>query len=276
MTADFDRLMDFAVLTAEEAGRITLTHFESAAVEYKTDGSEVTMGDRAAEEYIIGAIADAFPGDGILGEEGTLRTAGASVQRWIVDPIDGTRSFASGVPLYGVLIALERNGIPILGCCHFPALKDTLVAAVGAGCWRNGQRARVSECDGLAEARVVTSGLEYWRDWATPAGKAGFEKLIHSGRFGRTWGDCFGYALVATGRAEILADPASGAAWDYAPMVPIITEAGGRFSRIDGAPVTAWSTALATNSRLHRAAGGCWNDADDEAIQTEAVIRRRR
>jgi histidinol-phosphatase len=272
---DLDDLMDFAVRTSTTAGAITLERFEKVAVEFKNDGSEVTEADRAAEEHIRAAIADAFPDHGILGEEGA-RAPSKGEYRWIIDPIDGTRSFASGVPLYGVLLALEHRGTAIVGCAHFPALGDTVVAAEGAGCWRGGHRASVSPCDDLAGARVVTSGLEYWRDWATPAGRAGFDSLVGGARFGRTWGDCFGYILVATGRAEILADPACGAQWDYAPMLPIVREAGGSFTALDGTPVRAWSTALASNGRLHPAAMANWASAgDDAAIQLEFIRRRQ-
>ena len=266
--------MDFAARTAAAAGEITRDHFLRCAVEFKGDGSEVTAADRAAEEFIRRSIEEAFPAHGVYGEEGAQIEA-RSEYRWIVDPIDGTRSFASGVPLYGVLLALEDRGVPVLGCIHFPELGDTVVAATGAGCWWNGRRASVSECERIEEARLVTSGLEYWRDWATVPGMAGFERLIGRARFARTWGDCFGYALVATGRAEMLADPACGAHWDYAPMVPILAEAGGRFTALGGGSITAWSTALATNGRLHEVAASCWEGAADDVLQTDAVKARR-
>jgi histidinol-phosphatase len=274
MTLDLDNLMRFATDTAAEAGRITLTHFGSVQVEFKGDGSEVTAADRASEAYILAAIGERFPDHGVFGEEGAS-VESRSRYRWIIDPIDGTRSFASGVPLYGVLLALEKDGRPILGCCHFPALSDTIVAADGAGCWRGEARVSVSSCDTIADARIVTSGLEYWRDWATEPAKEGFQRLIARGRFGRTWGDCFGYVLVATGRAEILADPACGAYWDYAPMVPIITEAGGRFTTLGGRPVGTWTSALATNGILHEDASRCWGTAPlDEVIQLPPILAR--
>lgn len=267
--------MAFAAGTAEAAGAITRSHFGSSDYELKGDGSEVTVADRAAEEFIRGTIADRFPNHGVFGEEGA-RIEGGSAYRWIIDPIDGTRSFASGVPLYGILLALEHEGTPVLGCASFPELGETLVGATGAGCWRNGMRARVSDCETMADARVVTSGLEYWRDWATPAGKVGFEKLVENSRFARTWGDCFGYVLVATGRAEILADPACGAYWDYAPMLPIIEEAGGRYTSLIGKPIAAWSSALATNGLLHAAGIERWAPAtSDLDLQTQTVISRR-
>ena len=252
---DRDTLMEFAARTAERAGKITLEHFGRAAVEFKGDGSEVTEADRAAELFIRHELAAAFPEDGVVGEEGE-DVPSRSGRRWIVDPIDGTRSFSSAVPLYAVLIALEEEGKPTLGCCHLPVLGQTLVAARGAGAWLNGRPARVSGCDDLAAARLVTSGFEYWRDRSTDADRAGFDRLVRGTRFARTWGDGYGYFLVATGRVDLLCDPISGSYWDYAPMEVIITEAGGRFTQFDGAPVGSWTPALATNGHLHEVAAG--------------------
>jgi histidinol-phosphatase len=273
---DLDNLMDFAVRVAERAGEVTLEHFGRAAVEFKGDGSEVTAADRAAEEYVRSALIEAFPDDGILGEEDE-EAPSRSGRRWIVDPIDGTRSFSVGIPLYGVLLGLQHGDDALLGVCHFPALAQTVVAARGGGAWFNGRSARVSDCDSLASARVVTSGLEYWRDWATEAGNDGFHTLVERCRYARTWGDCYGYMLVATGRADILADPAVGAAWDYLPVLPIMIEAGARFTTLTGSPVGAWTTALAASERLHAAARGCWSAdvADDREFQTPAVLARR-
>lgn len=253
MRDDLDGLMAFAASTAEGAGRVTLEHFGHAAVQFKGDGSEVTAADHAAEEWIRATLAERFPLDGILGEEGE-EVPSRSGRRWIVDPIDGTRSFSSAVPLYAVLVTLEEAGEPVLGCAHFPVLGQTLVAARGAGAWMNGVAARVSGCDDLAAARVVTSGMEYWRDWGTDAGRAAFDQLVRTTRFTRTWGDAFGYLLVATGHVDLLCDPISGAYWDFAPMQVIIPEAGGRFAQFDGSPVGVWTTAMAGNERLHEAA----------------------
>ncbi|HEX5725227.1 MAG TPA: inositol monophosphatase family protein [Longimicrobiaceae bacterium] len=257
---DWDDLMDFAARTAIGAGEITLRHFGRAAVRHKDDGSEVTEGDLAAEAFIRATVRERFPDDGVLGEE-EGEVPSRSGRRWIADPIDGTRSFAAGVPLYAVLLTLEVDGVPSLGCLHLPPMGETLVAAVGAGAWLDGRPARVSACDALAEARVVTSGLEYWRDAATGAERAGFERLVRATRFARTWGDAFGYLMVATGRAEILADPVSGAYWDYAPMLVIMAEAGGRYTQLDGSPVRGPCTTLATNGRLHDAVVACFRTA---------------
>jgi histidinol-phosphatase len=203
----------------------------------------------AAEEYVRAAVAEAFPGDGVLGEEGG-ESPSRSGRRWIVDPIDGTRSFAAGVPLYTTLLALEVDGAPALGCIHVPVLGQTLVAARGAGAWEDGRRARVSECDDLAAARLVTSGFEYWRGRPEEV-RAGFERLVAAVRYARTWGDGYGYFLVATGRADLMCDPSAASYWDHAPYPVIYAEAGGRFTRFDGSPVVPHATSLATNGRLH-------------------------
>lgn len=245
---DLDGLMDFAVRTARDAGDVTLRHFGTADVRFKGDGSELTAADLAAEAYIRAALAEAFPEDGVIGEEEAERPS-RSGRRWIIDPIDGTRAFASGVPLYSVLMALEVEGRPVLGCAHFPAIRQTLVAGTGAGAWVNGQRVGVSACDDLASARLVTSGLEYWRD--TAEHRAGFDRLVGATRIARTWGDAFGYYLVATGRAEIFCDPICGQYYDYAPFSVIIPEAGGRLSRFDASPLGPMSNALASNALLH-------------------------
>ena len=250
---DLDGLMDFAARTARAGGDVTLEHFGRVEVGFKGDGSEVTAADLAAETHIRALLAEAFPDDGVLGEE-HAETVSRSGRRWIIDPIDGTRSFGSAVPLYGVLLTLEDEGRPLLGCCHFPPIGQTLVAARGAGAWLNGVRVAVSGCDDLARARVVTSGLEYWRDQATEAGQAGWDRLVRATRFARTWGDAFGYYLVATGRAEIFADPVCGQYYDYAPFSVIIPEAGGRMTQFDGAPVRAMTSAIASTPQLHDAA----------------------
>jgi histidinol-phosphatase len=266
-------LLDAALEISEAAAEIPVRYFRAdVAVEDKPDATPVTVADRETEEFIRRAIEARFPDHGILGEEFGGETSDRGIL-WIIDPIDGTRSFASGVPLYGVLIGLEIEGEPVVGCCHLPGLRETIVAATGAGAWHNGQRASVSSVDRLEEARVTTSGLEYWRGWATPAGHEGWRKLVQSARFVRTWGDCYGYLLVATGRAEIHADPATGAHWDWAPIAPIVAEAGGRFTTFTGAPPGAWTPALATNGAIHQVAMGCWDATAPHQIQEMLAAR---
>jgi histidinol-phosphatase len=266
--------MDFSLRTIRAAGDIAMKHFGFTAVEFKKDGTELTAADTAAETFLRAEVAANFPDHAILGEEGGA-TERPSRYRWVIDPIDGTRSFASGVPLFGMLLSLEEDGVPVVGCCHFPATGETLIAATGAGCWLGDRRVSVSACDRLADARVVTSGLEYWRDWATPEGRAGFDRLVSGCRIARTWGDCFGHALVATGRAEIFADPACGKRWDYSAIIPIISEAGGKLSTLGNLPIRDRSTGLTTNGLLHSTAVACWGQGrEDLELQTPAFRSR--
>ena len=249
-------LLEFAVEAACRAGAATLPWFRGGAeVEIKADGSPVTAADREAERLVREAIVARFPADDVLGEElGELRVtpsgepaAGSRARRcWVVDPIDGTRSFVHGVPLFGVLLALVEAGVPVLGVIHLPALGETVAAARGEGCWHNGSRARVSTLAQLDRALVVTSdaeGIERRR------GSSGWDALRSRAGMVRTWGDCYGYALVATGRAEAMLDPVM-APWDVAPLAPIIEEAGGVFSGWNGERTYPTDSAVATNAAL--------------------------
>lgn len=239
-------LLDFAVETAWRAGRVTLRYFQTGlAAEAKTDLSPVTIADRESEQLVRELITNHFPGDGILGEEFGELNPGAN-RRWIVDPIDGTRSFIHGVPLYGVLLALEEAGEAVLGVLHFPALDETVWGARGEGCWFNGRRARVSDTDKLEEALVCASDVELF----DAQGRRGaWDRLRGQVDITRTWGDCYGYALVATGRAEAMLDPIL-APWDSAALKPVIEEAGGIFTDWNGSPTHLGGNAIATNAAL--------------------------
>jgi histidinol-phosphatase len=246
--------LDVAMEAAWIGGRTTLRWFQATvAVEAKADGSPVTLADREAEAAIRGALRDRFPHDGLLGEEAG-EEPGRSGRRWIIDPIDGTRSFVRGVPLYGVMVGLEADGLPVVGVLHFPALNETVAAAAGLGCHWNGRRCRVSSVDRLDAALVVTSGDA--RPGPTTARHPDLDQRVHSlqqlgsrvGTF-RTWGDCYGYALVATGRAEAMLDPMLSV-WDAAAVRPVIEEAGGRFTDWGGAPSHESGHAVGTNALL--------------------------
>ncbi|HSJ05596.1 MAG TPA: histidinol-phosphatase [Longimicrobiales bacterium] len=239
-------LLDFAVEVAWRAGLETLAHYQTgAAAETKPDASPVTAADRAAEATARRLIEARHPGDAILGEEEGEEREGAA-RRWIIDPIDGTRSFMRGVPLYGVLIALEAGDDAVLGVMHFPALQETVYAARGLGCWWNGRRARVSAETRLQNALVLTTDVEA----IERAGRGpGWDRLRRSAGLCRTWGDCYGYALVATGRAEAMLDPVLSL-WDVAAVVPIVEEAGGVFTDWDGAPGHRARSGVATNAAL--------------------------
>lgn len=238
--------LEFAVDLARRAGKTTLDHFQSGLqVEKKPDGSPVTAADRSAEQLIRDAIEARFPSDGVVGEEyGTVRPE--ADRRWIVDPIDGTRSFVRGVPLYGVLIALEERGDAILGVLHFPALDgETVFAAKGSGCWWNGTRCGVSEVSDVGAALVLTTDLERLGDRY----REGWRALRRAAAFARTWGDCYGHALVATGRAEAMVDPKMSV-WDAAALKPIVEEAGGVFTDWSGRRTHDGGSAVSTNAAL--------------------------
>ncbi len=239
--------LEFAVETAWRAGRVTLAHFQTGiAAETKPDHSPVTIADRAAEALCRELIAARYPRDGILGEEAG-ETRPGSRRRWIIDPIDGTRSFVRGVPLYSVLLALEEEGEPVLGVIHLPALNETVWAARGEGCWWDGRRALVSQVDRLEDAAVCWSG-----DLPPQERKmAALRVLAARAGTARTWGDAYGYALVATGRAEAMIDPVVQP-WDTAPLRPIVEEAGGVFTDWTGAATHLGGDSIATNAALAR------------------------
>lgn len=245
MLADF---LNFAEDTARAAGALTLEYFQTDAArpEFKADDTPVTVADRRAEELIRQRIADAWPGHEIVGEEFGA-SSGDSDHRWIIDPIDGTKSFTHGVPLYGVLIALEIRGRVEVGCAHFPALDETVSAASGMGARWNGKACRVSEVSQLDRAVCAHIDTAYF-------GKNGkgapWERLQRSVYYNAGWCDAYGYLLVATGRAEVMLDPVM-AVWDCGPFPVILREAGGYFGdwsgnegRIDA------GEALATNAAL--------------------------
>lgn len=238
-------------LTAAEAlarhiGAVALQHYRSLiAVETKADGSPVTIADRDAESAAREWLATRFPADGILGEEFD-ELAGTSGRRWIIDPIDGTKSFVRGVPLWGSLVALVEGERVLAGAACFPAVSETIAAAPGEGCWWNGQRARVSDCATLAGATVLITDE---RTFHTANKREGWRTLIGEASLARTWGDCYGYLLVATGRAEAMVDPIVNP-WDAACFQPIIEEAGGVFTDLSGRATAFGGSAIATNKTL--------------------------
>ncbi len=246
MDADLSGLLEFAVSMAHQAGRTTLRYFDAAMhIELKADSTPVTQADREAEQLCRVLIEARFPDDGIVGEEfGACRVDAA--RRWIIDPIDGTKSFIRGVPLYGVLIALEQAGRPVLGVVHFPALSETVAAARGSGCYWNGRRARVSEVGTLKDALVLSTDAE---SFAEEGRGSEWDRLTTGAAMARTWGDCYGHALVATGRAEAMLDPVL-ALWDSAALLPIVEEAGGVFTDWAGRPIHDGGSGIATNAAL--------------------------
>ncbi|MGH7558072.1 MAG: inositol monophosphatase family protein [Gemmatimonadota bacterium] len=243
-------LRAFALEAARAAGRVTLEYFGGALdVERKADRSLVTSADRRAEELLRERLAARCPGDGVIGEELGVEE-GSSGRRWTLDPIDGTFGFVHGVPLFSVLIGLLDGGEAVLGVVHLPALKETVAAVRGAGCWMwrgdaDPVPARVSSEAAFADALVLATDFR-----RLPGGHgAGYERLADAGEL-RTWGDAYGHALVATGRADAMIDPRMKP-WDSVPLQPIVEEAGGRFSTMAGASLPAGGSAVSTNGLLH-------------------------
>ena len=243
---ELNELLEFAVDLARGAGEITLRYFrKQPETSKKSDGSYVTIADREAESYLRKRIAERFPDDGILGEE-EGESQGTSGRRWILDPIDGTFAFVHGVPLYGVLIAVEIDGELSVGVVNIPAFGEIVSAAKGLGCFLNGEPARVSETAELKEALLLATSFSECARFGF--GRAA-ELLQERAKVSRTWGDCYGYVLVATGRADVMLDPVMNL-WDCAPLLPIMEEAGGTFTDWRGVRTADGGNSIATNGVL--------------------------
>jgi histidinol phosphatase-like enzyme (inositol monophosphatase family) len=246
VTGNNSSLMQAAAELAKHAGSVALGYYRPGiAAEIKQDGSPVTQADRAAERAAREWLARRFPGDGVMGEE-FGEEASLAQRRWLIDPIDGTKSFLRHVPLWGTLVAVEENGVVVAGAAFFPVVDELLVAARGEGCWLNGGRCSVSAVASLTDATLLTTDdlfpeNETRRDaWARLASRASVT---------RTWGDCYGYLMVAAGRAEIMIDDITSA-WDAACMQPIVEEAGGVFTDFRGNHTPFGGSVIATNRLL--------------------------
>jgi histidinol-phosphatase len=252
LSAELQTRLDFALDAAAQAGELIMSHYQSPdlAVDRKQDSSPVTIADRGAEELLRGLIDDRYGNDAVLGEE-FGESSGTSGWRWILDPIDGTKSFIHGVPLFGTLIGLEHGDDQVLGICAFPALVETVFAAKGLGAfWKIGsgepRPARVSSVSNLSEATFCTTTIQ---GWARIGRQDAFDCFCEEAAICRGWGDCYGHALVATGRADVMVDPLLNA-WDCAPFVPILQEAGGHFVAFNGKPDIHAGNGLSVNAGL--------------------------
>lgn len=244
--AELKTLVEFAVETAFQAGKLTLGYFQTEIqTEFKTDNSPVTVADQKAEELIRSRIERHYPGHAILGEEFGEQSS-TSAYRWIVDPIDGTKSFMRGVPLYGVLIGLERDGQVVAGVSYFPAIGDMVYASLGEGCFWNGRRAYVSQTQNLD--RAVVSFTDFG-NFAKYGRTSAFERLAKKTFYRVGWSDAYGHMLVATGRCDIMLDPIMNA-WDCGPFGIILKEAGGYFGNWQGEETIYGNEALSSNKYL--------------------------
>lgn len=249
---DIDARLQVALAAAQAAGELTRQFFQAddLRVERKADRTPVTVADRQAELLLRAMIAEAFPQDAILGEE-FGEAAGSSGYRWVLDPIDGTKSFICGVPLYGTLVAVEREGRSLVGVICIPALDESVYAAVGRGAWylrgdSPPRRAQVGNCRQLNEAVFLTSQID---TFASRAAMDVYFALESRASITRTWGDCYGYLLVATGRADVMIDPELSE-WDAAALQPILEEAGGAFADWQGRPSFQSGEAIGCNRQL--------------------------
>lgn len=244
MTDYLNAVAELARLT----GDVAMKHFRRGVrVETKGDGSPVTIADREAEQAARAWIEERFPADGILGEEFGLVRPEAR-RRWVIDPIDGTKSFVRGVPLWGSMVAVCEGETVLAGAVCFPGgdARELVAAAPGEGCWHDGVRCRVSDVATLDAATVLTTDERFLEH---PAREASWRRVSHAASVSRTWGDCYGYLLVATGRAELMVDPRLSP-WDAAPIQPIIEEAGGVFTSWAGKRTAFGGDAIATNAEL--------------------------
>jgi len=236
-----------------------LKHWKTTLdVEWKADATPVTIADKKTEELVRNFAQKETPEFGFIGEEFGQENPGAQYQ-WVLDPIDGTKSFIYGVPLFGTLIAILKKGVAVAGLIQLPALNSKIWAAAGGGAFADeGKPIKVSEVGELENSLVLSGTINtmeskgYGR-W--------FEGLRKNAKIYRGWGDCFGYYLVACGKAEIMADPVVSL-WDIAPYPLIFAEAGGSFSTLKGEkslfsetgeplyPIHEGYTAIACNGRF--------------------------
>ena len=244
-----------AVDAARQAGEQTLQLYRSSEIglERKSDGSPVTRADRDAETLLRELIGRRFPEDGILGEEFPEKP-GTSDYQWILDPIDGTKSFVTGVPLYTTLVAVMRDNEPQIGVIFAPAADEMVFAERGQGCWHvidagTPKRAQVSSVSELQDAVFLTTSVKAFAASHERDARGVYDRLQSACRLTRTWGDAFGYLLVATGRAEVMIDPVMNL-WDAAALAPVIEEAGGEFSDWQGRATVHSGESIATNGAL--------------------------
>lgn len=258
MTSTLADDLAVALVLAAEADLIAIDRYRSQDldVQLKPDRSQVTDADRRVEKIIREHLADARPDDAVLGEE--FGTEGAGSRRWIVDPIDGTSNFVRGVPIWGALISLVIDGVPEVGVVSAPALGKRWWAATGHGAWlqeegREPRRLRVSGIGELAEASFSYNSLKHWDQYGR------LDQLVDLSRTverTRAFGDLWSYMLLAEGAIDIAAE-FDVKPWDIAALVPIVREAGGRVTDVDGTENALDTLSIvATNGLLHDAVLG--------------------
>ncbi|MDE6500327.1 MAG: hypothetical protein K2K83_06455 [Rikenella sp.] len=219
-------------------------------VDYKADDSPVTRADREIEQYIVARIEARFPGGTIVGEESgthpTAETNESGSVEWIVDPIDGTKSFIHGVPLFATLIGVMVDGEATYGAIYNPLLDD-LIVGDNRVALRNGRPTRMRECGSLKQATLLTTDI---LDVAKHRNLPNFMALAERCRLLRTWGDAYGYCLLASGRADVMVDPIMSR-WDLAALIPVIRGAGGVITDYYGGDPATGDSIVACSAALH-------------------------
>lgn len=259
LPASVSDVLDGRLATAIElailGGRSTLELFQSSAVDVirKGDDSPVTQADRNAEQLIRAELAKKFADDAILGEE-FGEQSGTSDYQWIVDPIDGTKSFIFGVPLYSTLVGIVQDKTCLGGVIYIPALDEIVFAAKDTGCWHSVRGSTPERCKvsnrSLADGLFVVSQVD---SFGERGAQAGYHAVEREAYVTRSWGDGFGYLLIATGRAELMVDPIANP-WDLAAVQPVVEEAGGKFTSWDGHPTVFGGDGVGSNGLVHEQA----------------------
>lgn len=246
MKISLQELQSAAVEFARAGGKSTLNYFKkSFDLEFKADDTPVTNADRNAEEIIREMIKSYYPNHGIIGEEFGTENEDADVV-WVLDPIDGTKSFIHGIPFYTTLIGILVKGQPEVGVIYAPALDEMVAAATDLGCTLNGSDIEVRECKDLSKATFLTTDVTTYEEHGF---QKPLESLLGSARIHRTWGDAYGHMMVAAGRADIMIDPILSI-WDAAALLPVISEAGGSFTDVHGEHTIETGNAISTNKTL--------------------------
>ena len=238
---------DFIHVLAEKSAEVIRPYFAkpNLAVEFKTDQTPVTRADREGEAVMRSLIRKAYPDHGILGEEfGPENTSAEFV--WTLDPVDGTIAFARGCPLFGTLIGLLHAEQPILGAIHHPILNQLCIGN-NMETTLNGRAVQLREVHDLSEAMLLTTDVV---SIGQHQKQKGFERLQERTRLFRTWGDCYGYLLVASGGADIMLDPVMNP-WDILPLIPIIRGANGMVTTWSGSEASKGTSCVAANKALH-------------------------
>lgn len=244
-TSEIQGMLDFAVEACTEAGFIPMKYFQqNPEVEFKKDESPVTIADKQTEQFLRERIQKYYPDHRIVGEE--FASAGSHPDFcWYLDPIDGTYAYVRGVPIFGVMMGLEWKGEFVVGVVNLPALNEIVAAGRGLGCRWNGRTATVSNTDTLENAVLCITGREYFSE-----GRMGVYRQLESvTAVQRTWGDCYGHVLVATGRADVCVDSVLHE-WDAAALIPILQEAGGTFTDWKGKTTAFGNEGISTNGTL--------------------------